>query len=527
MRPDLARLIEDAGFTPSVRDVDALVDLLVQEAHARAAEKAILRVGPPAFPRVRARLSEAAGPLRSAIVRVLGRLVDRESREDVAVLLGLLRDAEPKARRNAAIALGHVPGDAVEGALLSAWHDDPRPEMRRSIAASLGKIGSARSIDLLREASASSDPELSRIAARAAIIVDRTGSRDDPSAVDVTRTAPRATPILLLARRGLEDLLAAEASRIADLSQARGLGNGRVSAELTGPLQSVFRARTMLEVRFPLPTERVLEGETLAVAIARAMAGPRAREALETWTRGSVRYRIAWSDGAHRRAETWATARAIAERGLGYVNDPTGSNWEIVVARNARTVDIEMAPRRIDDPRFSWRRADVPAASHPTVAAALALVAGVRPDDVVWDPFVGSGAELVERGLAGAYESLMGSDLDSRALAAAQANLSAAGLTARLELGSALDRAPEGVTLVITNPPMGRRSSRSGELREMLDRFVPHVASVLRAGGRLVWMAPWPERARAAAERAGLELASARSVDMGGFEVELQHWIKA
>lgn len=169
----------------------------------------------------------------------------------------------------------------------------------------------------------------------------------------------------------------------------------------------------------------------------------------------------------------------------------------------------------------------MPAASHPTVAAALARIAAVRGDDVVWDPFVGSGAELVERALLGPYQSLIGSDIDAHALQAAKENLDAAGVEARLEQADALAHAPEGVTLVVTNPPMGRRASRTAGLADTLDGFLLHAASVLVPGGRLAWLAPWPKRARAAASRAGLKLEWARVVDMGGFDAEMQLWFRS
>ena len=53
-----------------------------------------------------------------------------------------------------------------------------------------------------------------------------------------------------------------------------------------------------------------------------------------------------------------------------------------------------------------------------------------------------------------------------------------------------------------------------------------HAAVALAPRGRLVWIAPWPQRARAAALRAGLTLDFARVVDMGGFDAELQRWVK-
>jgi 23S rRNA G2445 N2-methylase RlmL len=239
-----------------------------------------------------------------------------------------------------------------------------------------------------------------------------------------------------------------------------------------------------------------------------------------------VRYRIAWAGGGHRRAVTWNVARAVSRRAPELVNDPTASLWELVIETRGRSVEAALAPRAIDDPRFAWRRGDVPAASHPTIAAALARLAGARADDVVWDPFVGSGAELVERALLGPARELRGTDVDARALEVARENLAAAGVTATLERADALAVEPRGVTLVVTNPPMGRRASREPGLADTLDRFVAHAAAVLVPGGRLAWIAPWPSRSRAAAARASLVLDRALPVDMGGFDAEMQRWTK-
>jgi 23S rRNA G2445 N2-methylase RlmL len=282
----------------------------------------------------------------------------------------------------------------------------------------------------------------------------------------------------------------------------------------------------MLGVRFPLATEWVSEDEGPADAVARAATGETAQAIFRTWTVGSVRYRIAWAEGGHRRAATWDAARRIADRDAELVNDPTESLWELDVDTQRRFVDVALAPRGLEDPRFAWRLADVPAASHPTVAAALARVAEARPDDVVWDPFVGAGAELVERALLGPYRSLEGSDVDMRALGHARRNLEGAKIEARLHHADALSIRPRGVTLVITNPPMGRRATRVRGLMEDLDRFVQHVASLLVPGGRLVWIAPWPDRTRRVAAETGLRLDGARTIDMGGFEAEMQRWSK-
>jgi hypothetical protein len=527
-RPSLEQAVRDPGFTPRARDLEALVDLLAgDETVAKHVERAIARIGAGAAQPLVARLENARPPLRARLVRCLGREAFAGEPAVRTALVGALGDADPKTRRNAAMALGHAPGEGVEAALLAAWDADPRPEMRRTIAASLGKVGSARSAALLREAAASDDAELARIATRASMMVGRTSTRAERGRLDPTRVPAAPVDVMVLARTGLEGLLAEELAGVAAVSDVRALGSGRVRARLAGPLGALFAARTMLGMRFPLPAEWVTDTSSLEEVVARAITGDAARAVLSTWTVGPMRYRIAWAGGGHRRAVTWNVARAVARRAPELVNDPTASLWELVIETRGRSVEASLAPRALDDPRFAWRRGDVPAASHPTIAAALARLAGGRADDVVWDPFVGSGAELVERALLGPpARELRGTDVDARALEVARENLAAAGLAATLERADALTAEPRGVTLVITNPPMGRRASRAPGLADTLDRFVTHAAAVLVPGGRLVWVAPWPARARAAAGRAGLVLDRALVVDMGGFDAEMQRWTK-
>jgi tRNA G10 N-methylase Trm11 len=225
----------------------------------------------------------------------------------------------------------------------------------------------------------------------------------------------------------------------------------------------------------------------------------------------------------HRIAERVRAARPEV------LNDPTGSTWEALVREereptktNVRTIVIELEPRSLKDTRFDYRVSDVPAASHPTIAAALARVGGVRPDDVVWDPFVGSALELIERARLGPYAKMIGTDVDEGALESARANLARAGIEGvSLIHADSTIKIPHGVTLVVTNPPMGRRVAR-GELAPLMDRFARSAREALAPGGRLVWLSPMPERTRARLEAEGFTIDLARPVDMGGFRAELQ-----
>ncbi|MSP16467.1 MAG: hypothetical protein EXR73_07650 [Myxococcales bacterium] len=257
------------------------------------------------------------------------------------------------------------------------------------------------------------------------------------------------------------------------------------------------------------------------VVIPQLLAAASTLALLRALTDGPIRWRLAWAGGGHRRASVYRIAEEVARRCPELENDPTASAWEVVVREDAGAVEVELEPSALEDPRFSWRRTDVAAASHPTLAAALARLAGVRARDVVWDPFVGSGSELIERARLGPYAALIGSDLDPRALVAARENLAAAGVAATLDVADACAHAPAGVTLIITNPPMGRRVHR-GDIGPLLDAFVDHVARVLVPGGRMAWLSPVPRRTRERALLVGLRFSVAHRVDMGGFDAEFQ-----
>jgi 23S rRNA G2445 N2-methylase RlmL len=164
----------------------------------------------------------------------------------------------------------------------------------------------------------------------------------------------------------------------------------------------------------------------------------------------------------------------------------------------------------------------VPAASHPSIAAALARVGEARADDVVVDPFAGSGLELIERAKLGPYQALIGIDRDERALAAARANRDAAGVD-RMTLIAAdgLAHTTPGATLILTNPPMGRRLL-PGQVQPLLDRFIDHAAAQIAPGGRIVLVSPHPARTAARAAARGLTAVVRQEIDMGGFTAELQ-----
>ncbi len=520
-RAALARAVADPGYTPGRHDLDGVVDLLADDDAADAAERALLRAGAPAGPAAVRRLPSAGPPLRARLVRALGRLAGADP-QLAQVLRTCLDDPDPKARRNAIGALGKLGGPDVAADLLARAREERSLPHLRSLVEALGKCGDADALAWLGDL-APEDPELRRLAERARLMLARSlGRTETASEIDLAAAAPPRR-LVVLCRDGLEHPLAEElAERLAGARPAV-LGPGRVGLELAGPLRPLLAARLWTELSFPLPPRP--RGPELAADVVAALTGADARALLSALTRGPIRYRIDWARGGHRRALVWRLAADVAAAWPALVNDPHASTWEVVVDDARDPLRLELRPRGFVDDRFAYRTGDVPAASHPTIAAALARLAGARARDVVWDPFVGSGLELCERGRLGPFAALHGSDLDPRALDVADANLRGAGLTAALTLADATTHAPPGVDVIITNPPMGRRVHR-GDVSALLTGFVAHAARVLPRGGRLAWISPLPRATDPAARDAGLALDRARTIDMGGFTGELQRWIR-
>ena len=347
------------------------------------------------------------------------------------------------------------------------------------------------------------------------------------SLVDGGAPAPASLRAWLRCRAGLEPILEEECAEILPELGARAVTAGLVEGTLRGPLDRLYLLRTMLHASFPLHFARGASGaEAAERALVEAMRSELALSILRAWTRGPLRYRIEWAQGGHRRASTFRAAKAISAARPELVNDPASSPWEVVVREHGGGIDVELWPRGFDDRRFSWRLGEVPAASHPTLAAALVRVSGLRVDDVVWDPFVGSGSELVERARRGRYARAFGTDLDERAIAVARENLRAAGVegVTLARMDARAFEPPERPTLILTNPPMGRRLSSFEEVEKLYLEVLATAARVLADDGRLVWISPVADKTLAMARGLGLRETLRRNVDMGGFTAAIQRF---
>ena len=581
-RPDAALLAQLAtvSFTPGRRHFSSLLPLLEADdkALARSVEQALLRAGLPAANAAIALFSSETPILRAALCGLVGRIAASADESDstaereglLQFLLDVLRDPDPRTRRAAVRALAKLRlphASAIEDALLEAWEREHLPEQRRPLVDALGKIGGDRAhrlVEALAPDLLDADPQLRRLAGEALLRLSRRRSAPPATAASAAGDAadddaprgstlllealpPRPLPVLVRCRAGLEPMVERQlaASPLLIASPARVVAPGQLRFELATSLRSMLALRSMLNFGFPLPEQPLVDGD-VATALVRALTSAHAALVLSTFSTTPLRYRLELSGPGRRRALVLRCAQAVSAARPAWINDPSDRQWEVIVEerglhagagadalrRSPHTLAVELRPR-VPDERFAWRVADVPAASHPTVAAALAETAvrhgSASRDDIIWDPFVGSGAELIERARLAPYRSLLGSDIDADALDAARRNLEAAGIPlvpgaggAALIQADARALRPGPVSLILTNPPLGRRIARDGHLAELLDSFLANAAAALVSGGLLVWISPFPERTAARAAVIGLRVVERAAIDLGGFEGELQ-----
>ncbi len=344
---NLGQALSDPGFTPRVRDVPALLEHVASgDDLADSAERALLRVGLPAG-LVAAERTAAATPIeRFRLTRLVGRVAAEGDAAKLApFLFARLEDADDRTRRAAANALGKARPAGSAEALAAALARHEEGPTRKAIVEALGKAGGEAAVAAL---SRETEGIPGSIEARARLMAERTVAREAASSIDGSRAVDGAVPVVLRCRAGLERILLEELTADFQAHVARRpLGGARIEAELSGPLERLFQARTMLSFAFPLPEIRIARGADLAPVIADALTSPAALDLFLRFTKGTIRYRLGWASGGKRRAVVWRAASEVAERsrrlGIDLVNDPTESLWDVTVFEAVGSIRLELS----------------------------------------------------------------------------------------------------------------------------------------------------------------------------------------
>lgn len=465
---------------------------------------------------------------RVAVIRAVGVVFsERPTRENLtevkAWLHTLLRDPQEKIRRYAAAALPKIGADlSDERELLALAGSAASAREKEHVGKALAKIGGK---ETLQHAESLPSRALQRVKAKVARAETPSSIRLDAPFTDVANIA-----IHLRCRSGLEKFVEDEAHAQKFQIRERHRGLLIVSTAKPFTLSEIFKMRCFDTVAFAVN----VRGDAAAVA-----TSPPAFQLLKTFTNGPIRYRIDFLDKGHQRAAVARLAQQIHARQPELINGGGDTPWTLEI----RGPHVQFAPKILPDPRFTYRRRDVPAASHPPLAACMARLAisgaasfGVRQaiaaptfsandtlqPEIVWDPFCGSGVELIERALLGNVRKVIGTDLSPEAIKITPENFSAAAIPSvetNFVCSDFRNFDAHDVSLIITNPPMGRRVPIP-DLRALIDDLFRTAARALRPGGRLVLANPvGPTPASRSFRRDFSQL-----IDMGGFHSRLEKY---
>ena len=405
----------------------------------------------------------------------------------------------------------------------------------------------------------------------------------------VVQAAGQAQPLRVhfRCRRGLEDLLADEIgewrqqshdSPLLELVEVRNccVVADVLDAKLT--LSDLYELRCFDTLSFVLAegmdrsaAESPLDSAATSF-VASAIASEQCEDLMSRLTHGALRYRLSVRSDVVGPLTVSDVAKQSFERNQNVLNDPKRSCWVVDVlpyqpqlcqgiecraddlhaasgsiskqtkARSSKKrrkvrsmVTVELRPRVRPNPRLKYQTSTFYAGAHPPLAACMARLGRqevVKKDEglVVWDPFCGTGMELIETSLlCGNVRALVGTDIDESATSIAEANIDAArsdnAVTdsttttfLNVDFREGGKACPEllgrgKVDLIISNPPLGQRV-KVANLHALYADLFKVASNALRPGtGRLVFINPL--RKEPAAEDESLVLESRRMVDLG------------
>jgi 23S rRNA G2445 N2-methylase RlmL len=449
-------------------------------------------------------------------------------------LTELLQDPEEKIRRYAMNALPKLGArEESEQAVLELLDQAANEREVKVLSRTLDKIGGEATLEKL-EALHGRQTALHQTEQKIKAQIAR---KEQPASIRMQAKIKdiKKLRIHLRTRRGMEGFVRDELSAHPMLSRLFKIlrtSPSCVAIAANGPftLAQLFQLRTFASVNFVLGVVPKSE-KSNTKALAAVIASNLTQRLCALLSEGQARYRLQFM----REKVAPSQAQAVANEAFALcpdlLNDARQAPWAIEVYPEKVGLSVELRPRVLPDPRFTYRVDDVPASTHPPLAAAMARMAGVEEDEVIWDPFCGSGLELIERGLLAKVQTLIASDIKRKATEIAALNFAAAGeisdsisvfRTDFKEYRKVTDIKANSLSLILANPPLGRRV-RIDDLNALIRQFFELAAETLRPGGRLVFINPL----KLDSPDPRLKLMERHLVDLGGFDCRVEKWSKS
>ncbi len=477
--------------------------------------------------------SERVGLIRAVGV-VFSEIGNPEQKARVRPWLrNLLNDPDEKIRRYAMTAMPKLgAGQGEETDLLALLRTTQNQREKKFLGQALEKIGGTATLEEMGGMGGGFSLQTEQ-KVKASLARSQT-----PSSIRMDRALTDfvGLRIHLHGRYGLEQIVRSEVEE-----HVRAKGQFRMSEVRSGlvvlipvkafTLADIYALRCFGTLGFVLGAVNVGDEAGAIEALAKIITSIPSWKLLKTFTDGPVRYRLDFISKGHQRGAVRLLANRAYEMCPELLNDASEAPWCISIETTDQGETVELRPKLSPDPRFAYRQKDVPAASHPPLAACMARLAGSMENEIVWDPFCGSGLELIEKAMLGGVCEMYATDRSQEALDIAKANFEAAPVLSIVPSFTCLDfrdfikvkgLGHNTASLIITNPPMGRRVAVA-DLRRLIEDLFSVANAVLRPGGRLVFANPL----QLMSQHASLRMHSRQVVDFAGFDARLEVYVKS
>ncbi|MSS70362.1 MAG: hypothetical protein EXS64_02630 [Candidatus Latescibacteria bacterium] len=284
--------------------------------------------------------------------------------------------------------------------------------------------------------------------------------------------------------QGFEEIAIRHIAAMPGASEVELLTDGAVELRYTGPLA---RLRAL----------RVVEGvfRTLGVFLSSRSLDEMMRNLLS-----QVDFR-GWGGGVHDRDPGGRFSLSLSlDPALGIPERDFRSEvtWALQATLRAKPSPEGVAIHVAAGPEAGWvgvggpeRQPSEKGSLPSSVAAGTVLYAGARSDDRVLDPLCGPGELLVEQALAGPVTTLLGGDVDLKAVRSIQARLrglAAPACACRWD-PRRLPIRPRSIDTVIAYLPSGLQAGSRQIARSLYQSLLKEVIRVLRPTGRAVLLA--------------------------------------
>ena len=166
---------------------------------------------------------------------------------------------------------------------------------------------------------------------------------------------------------------------------------------------------------------------------------------------------------------------------------------EVRVLITNSTVYVGLKVSELDKQQFENRKVQYrpyfsPISLHPKLARTLVNLSAIKKNEVLLDPFCGTGGILIEAGIIGI--SVVGSDIEEKMVKGCKENLDYYKIKNyklfSSDIGS-INAHVSKIDAVVTDLPYGKSTTTKGEdIKKLYERTFKSISYVLKEGGRAV-----------------------------------------